>query len=64
MPKGFTSLSFSEKLLLEFGINSVPGNLISTKFHGINPGNGFSRFAMVASQEKTAEAAQRLKEWK
>ena len=64
VPAGFTPLSFSEKLLLEYGINSVPGNLISAKFNGINPGNNFARFAMVAGTEKTIEAAQRLKEWK
>ena len=64
VPDGFTPLGFSEKLLLEFGINSVPGNLISKPFNGVNPGDRFTRFAMVASLEKTREAAERLKKWK
>ena len=64
VPDSFTPLSFSEKLLLEFGINCVPGNLISKEFNGVNPGEKFVRFALVAPVEKTREAAERLKEWK
>ena len=64
VPDSFTPLSFSEKLLLEFGINCVPGNLISKEFNGVNPGEKFVRFALVASVEKTREAAERLKKWK
>ncbi len=64
VPKGFSSFSFSEKLLLEFGINSVPGDLVSKAFGGVNPGNNFVRFAMVAPLEKTQEAAKRLEKWK
>lgn len=64
VPRGYSPLSFSEKLLLEFGINCVPGNLISKDFNGINPGKAFVRFAMVASLEKTREAAERLEKWK
>lgn len=64
VPRGYTPLSFSEKLLFESGINSVPGNFISKTFNGINPGKGFVRFAMVATLEKTVEAAKRLEKWK
>ncbi len=62
VPKNETALSFSEKLLLEKGINCVPGSLISTEFEGINPGEGFVRFALVPSLEKTKDAAKRLGE--
>lgn len=64
VPDGFTPMGFSEKLLLEFGINSVPGNLLSKSFNGVNPGDRFTRFAMVASLEKTREAVERLEKWK
>ena len=64
VPKGFTPLSFSEKLLFEFGVNCVPGNLISKEFDNVNPGEKFVRFAMVASIEKTKEAVKRLEKWK
>ncbi len=64
VPDGFSPISFSEKLLLEYGINCVPGNLISREFNKVNPGDGFARFALVAPLEKTEEAVKRLREWK
>jgi LL-diaminopimelate aminotransferase len=64
VPNGFSALSFAERLLLEFGINCVPGDLVSREFNGVNPGKGFVRFAMVASLEKSLEAAERLSKWK
>ncbi len=63
VPRDFSPLSFSKKLLFDFGINCVPGNLISKTFKGINPGKEFVRFAMVASLQKTIEAAKRLEKW-
>jgi LL-diaminopimelate aminotransferase len=63
IPEGFTPLSFSEKLLLEFGINCVPGDLVSKNFNGENPGKEFVRIAMVAPLEKTRLAATRLEKW-
>lgn len=64
VPKNYTPVSFSEKLLLEFGINCVPGNLISVDFAGKNPGKEFVRFALVPQLEKIKEAAVRLNAWK
>ncbi len=55
-----TEEEFAEKLLLEKGINCVPGNLISREFNGVNPGKGFVRFALVTSVEKIREASSRL----
>ncbi len=60
VPDGKTPMQLSEQLLVEKGINTVPGNLISHTFNGINPGEHFLRFAMVQSIEKTKEAAERL----
>jgi LL-diaminopimelate aminotransferase len=61
-PKGKTPLEFSEQLLLEKGINCVPGNLISKTQDGVNPGEKYVRFALVPSIEKTREAVKRLEE--
>ncbi|MBN2067544.1 MAG: aminotransferase class I/II-fold pyridoxal phosphate-dependent enzyme [Candidatus Diapherotrites archaeon] len=62
VPDGNTPLEFSKQLLLQKGINTVPGRLISHTFEGKNPGDKFVRFAMVQSVEKTKEAAERLLE--
>jgi len=60
VPGGETPLSFSEKRLFEKGINCVPGNLVSIEWNGLNPGDGFVRFALVPPIEKVREAAERL----
>ncbi len=60
VPANQTPMQFSQRLLLEKGINSIPGNLISHRFDGVNPGEKFVRFAAVQPIEKTREAAERL----
>jgi len=60
VPEGETPLAFSERLLFEKGINCVPGNLVSFEWNGVNPGDGFVRFALVPPIEKVREAAERL----
>jgi len=63
IPEKFDSaLAFSEWLLLEKGINCVPGDLISKEFNNQNPGKGFVRFALVPHIEKIKEAAKRLEQ--
>jgi LL-diaminopimelate aminotransferase len=60
VPAGQTPLGFSKWLLFEKGINCVPGNLVSREWQGVNPGDGFVRFALVPAIEKVREAAGRL----
>jgi LL-diaminopimelate aminotransferase len=60
VPEGTTPLAFSEKLLFTYGINCVPGNLVSVESGGVNPGDGFVRFALVPPIEQVREAARRL----
>ena len=61
VPEGETPLSFSETLLFEKAINCVPGNLVSKTWNGINPGDGFVRFALVPPVDRVREAADRLR---
>ncbi len=61
VPEGETPLSFSETLLFDKGINCVPGNLVSIEWNGVNPGDGFVRFALVPPIEQVRKAAERLK---
>jgi len=60
IPEGENPVEYSGKLLLENGVNCVPGNLISEEFNGVNPGEKHVRFALVPSFEKVCEAAERL----
>jgi LL-diaminopimelate aminotransferase len=60
VPERTTPLEFSERLLMEKGINCVPGDLISKTQDNVNPGERYVRFALVPSLEKTNEAAKRL----
>jgi LL-diaminopimelate aminotransferase len=63
VPKGMTSVDFAKKLLdPKIAIVVTPGAWISDKTEsGLNPGEGYVRFALVPSIEKTQEAAERFK---
>lgn len=63
VPEGMTSLEFAEKLLHpSIAIVVTPGSWISdTTVDGLNPGEGYVRFALVPTIELVKEAAERLK---
>ena len=65
VPEGMTSLEFAEKLLVpEIAIVVTPGNWISDEtVDGLNPGEGYVRFALVPTVELVKEAAERLKKF-
>jgi LL-diaminopimelate aminotransferase len=54
VPKGYTSLSFTERLLKEAGVLSTPGSGFG------RAGEGFVRFSLTVPSERLKEAAQRL----
>jgi LL-diaminopimelate aminotransferase len=58
-----TSVDFAKRLLdPKVAIVVTPGAWISDKTEsGLNPGEGYVRFALVPSVEQTREAAERLK---
>lgn len=61
VPPGYTSVDFSKKLLdKDVAVVTTPGNWLSREVHGVNPGEGFVRFAIVAELKKVKEAAQRI----
>ena len=66
IPKGMSSVEFAKKLLdPEVAIVTTPGAWLSDRTEsGHNPGEGFVRFALVPSIEKTQEAAEHLKNLK
>ncbi len=63
VPQGMSSVDFAKKLLSpEIAIVTTPGAWISDKTqNGLNPGEGYVRFALVPSIKDTKEAAKRIK---
>ena len=63
VPNGMTSVDFAKKLLSpEIAIVTTPGAWISDMTaNGLNPGEGYVRFALVPSIKNTKEAANRIK---
>jgi LL-diaminopimelate aminotransferase len=62
-PQGMTSVDFARKLLSpDIAIVTTPGAWISDRTEsGLNPGEGYVRFALVPSIKDTKEAARRIK---
>ncbi len=60
-PEGLTSLDFAKRLLdKDIAIVCTPGSWISKEVNGVNPGQGYVRFALVPTIEETKKAATRL----
>jgi N-succinyldiaminopimelate aminotransferase len=60
-----TSISdaeFAIKLYRDFNVSVLPGRFLSREAHGINPGAGFIRLALVASLEECLEVARRIQQ--
>ncbi len=51
---------FAQRLLAEENVTVLPGSFIAREAHGINPGRGRIRLALVASQRECAEAVERI----
>ena len=62
VPDGYTSVQFATRLLSpEIAVVTTPGAWISDRTEsGLNPGEGFVRFALVPSIEDTLRAAERI----
>lgn len=50
----------AQQLYQDLNITVLPGSFLAREAHGINPGKGFIRMALVASTAETIEAAQRI----
>lgn len=53
---------FAIKLYRDFNVTVLPGRFLSREAHGINPGAGFIRLALVASLEECLEVARRIQQ--
>jgi len=52
--------SFARGLLAQYNVTVLPGRYLAREVHGINPGQGRIRMALVAQPEECLEAAQRI----
>ena len=60
---GGDDVAFARDLFAEAHITVLPGSFIGREAHGVNPGRGFVRMALVSSVEETAEAAGRIQQF-
>ena len=51
---------FAIRLYRDLNITVLPGSLLAREAHGINPGGGFIRLALVASLAECVDAAKRI----
>ncbi len=58
---GGDDVGFAMQLLAQYNVSVLPGSLLARDAHGLNPGAGRIRMALVAPPEACVEAAQRIR---
>jgi len=53
-------IAFAQGLLAQYNVAVLPGSLLARESHGVNPGAGRIRLALVAEVDECIEAAQRI----
>jgi N-succinyldiaminopimelate aminotransferase len=53
-------VAFARGLLAQYNVTVLPGSLLAREAHGVNPGAGRIRMALVAGVDECTEAAQRI----
>ncbi|MED5619350.1 succinyldiaminopimelate transaminase [Ideonella sp. BN130291] len=57
---GGSDTEFARQLLAQYNVTVLPGSYLAREAHGINPGAGRIRMALVAGAAECLEAAQRI----
>jgi N-succinyldiaminopimelate aminotransferase len=57
---GGDDVGFARELLAQYNVTVLPGSLLARDAHGINPGAGRIRLALVAGLDECLEAAERI----
>lgn len=57
---GGDDVAAAQGLLAQYNLTVLPGSLLARQAHGVNPGAGRIRLALVAEEAECLEAAQRL----
>jgi N-succinyldiaminopimelate aminotransferase len=58
---GGDDVEFAKALLAQCNVHVLPGSLLAREAHGLNPGQGRVRLALVAEVQACVEAAQRIR---
>ena len=53
-------VDFARRLLAQYNVTVLPGSLLARQAHGVNPGAGRVRLALVAEVDECLEAARRI----
>ena len=57
---GHDDIGYARGLLAQYYVTVLPGSLLARESHGINPGSGRIRLALVAEAAECIEAARRI----
>jgi N-succinyldiaminopimelate aminotransferase len=57
---GGDDVAYALQLLAQYNVAVLPGSLLARTAHGINPGAGRIRLALVAGTDECVEAAERI----
>lgn len=57
---GLSDTEFAQRLYAEYNVTVLPGSYLAREAHGVNPGQGRVRMALVAEVDECLEAAQRI----
>ena len=57
---GVSDTEFARRLQAEYNVTVLPGSFLTREAHGVNPGAGFVRIALVADLAECVEAAKRI----
>ncbi len=57
---GGNDTDFARELLAQYNVTVLPGSYLAREVHGINPGRGRIRMALVAGVDECVEAAERI----
>ncbi len=61
-PQGLDDESFAKRLFADAHLTVLPGSYLSREAHGINPGAGFVRIALVSTVDDAIAGAGRIKD--
>ncbi|WP_205962809.1 succinyldiaminopimelate transaminase [Pararobbsia silviterrae] len=57
---GLSDTEFAKRLYADYNVTVLPGSYLARDAHGLNPGSGFVRIALVAEVAECTEGAQRI----
>ncbi|MFL9925095.1 succinyldiaminopimelate transaminase [Herbaspirillum lusitanum] len=60
---GLSDVEYARRLYAEYNVTVLPGSYLARDAHGVNPGAGRIRMALVAEVEECLEAAHRIVEF-